>query len=176
MKHILKAGIAALALFSANNAQAQPPAPAQPLADLMKWEGKWAGEAVLKMEGKTYTVHYTVDFEKTADGSGIQMMEGFSHPELGTLVGQNLIGYNNNDGKIHWFSVDNFGTSHEHLGMWKAANHFYMEARENQKGKKFVERIDANVPDAGTLMFRLVGLLDGKVFEEVTCTFHRVNG
>lgn len=176
MNKILKASLATLAFFFFNNAYAQMAPPAQPLAELMKWEGKWIGEANLKMDGKSYTVHYTADFQKTADGSGMQMMEGFTHPDLGTYVGENLIGYNGNDKKIHWFSVDNMGTAHEHLGSWKSPGHFHMEAREIQKGKKFVERIDAKVPDAGTMEFHLTGSLDGKVFEEISCTFHRNNG
>jgi hypothetical protein len=176
MKNILKAVITAALTFSAFFLHAQPAAPAQPLADLMKWDGKWAGEATLKMEGKTYKVQYSADFEKTADGSGIQMMEGFTHPELGTYVGENLIGYNSYDKKIHWFSVDNMGTAHEHLGYWKSPTHFYMEAHEKQNGKSFVERIDANVSNAGTMEFHLVGSLEGKVVEDITCTFHRVNG
>ena len=56
------------------------------------------------------------------------MDEWFSDPEIGTMKGVNLIGYIPNDGLIHWFSVDNMGTAHVHIGSWDTPDHFSMQA------------------------------------------------
>jgi hypothetical protein len=102
------------------------------------------------------------------------MEEGFTDPALGTLVGNNLIGYNVHDGKIHWFSVDNFGTAHEHLGNWISEDHFYMEANEIQNKKKFLEKINLKFKGKNEVELTLIASLDGKVFEEIKVDFYRL--
>jgi len=101
------------------------------------------------------------------------MEESFSSPDLGELKGYNLIGYNSRDEKIHWFSVDNFGTTHEHLGYWISDNHFFMGVTEKKEGKKFEELIDFIFVDNDHLAFHLVGKIANTIFEDVTGTFER---
>ncbi|MGE5313633.1 MAG: hypothetical protein ACM3Q4_02965 [Acidobacteriota bacterium] len=154
-------------------AQEQPAKTPEPLARLFQIEGCWEGPAELSMNGKTYRFTYSGDFRPTADGSGLSMDESFTHPELGTMKGANLIGYNANDGKIHWMSVDNFGTTHEHLGRWLTPQHFTMQANEIVDGKKFVEDIDLTFPSPGTMNFHLKAMLDGQTIEEGSASFTR---
>lgn len=163
---------AALLLFAMNrvNAQETP----QALSNLMRLEGHWEGQATLVLEGKTYTFPYHADFKKTAEGSGLLMEEWFNSAELGKLTGTNLIGYNANDGKIHWFSVDNFGTTHDHTGTWKGREHFYMETTETMQKKKYVEKINMIFKGNDTLELSLVATLGGKEYEKVSVTFQRV--
>lgn len=173
-----------MALFAISLAQTGTPSMPEPLAKLMMWEGMWEAQATLSLEGKSYPLAYHADFRKTADGNGLIMEERFDHPDLGNLRGSNLIGCNANDGKIHWFSVDNFGTVHEHVGMWKSPDHFFMEARETMapamengkpagKQRRYLERIDFHVKGRNTLEFNLVATIDGKPYEEITGTFTR---
>jgi hypothetical protein len=172
-KIILQAII--IVLLSANapfRTQAQNQMPVA-LTNLMKLLGKWEGKATLMTGGQKHEFTYYVDFKKTADGSGLYMDEWFTDAQLGTMKGSNLIGYNNNDNKIHWFSVDNFGTAHDHLGVWKTNNHFYMQANEIQQKKKFLEKIDLVFKDDNTLEFALVSTLDNKEIEKGSAVFHR---
>jgi hypothetical protein len=159
--------------FVTTQMQAQQPKTPEALAGIMRLAGYWEGPADLIMEGKVFHVTYSADFKSTADGNGLYMDEWFSHPELGALKGANLIGYNANDGKIHWMSVDNFGTAHEHLGAWKSPDHFFMQANEKQKGKKFVESIDMTFKSDDLMEFHLVSTLGGKVTSEGKATFRR---
>lgn len=48
-------------------------------------------------------------------GSGLYMDESATMSDLGKLDGGNIIGYDPYDKKLHWFSVDNFGTTHDHI-------------------------------------------------------------
>jgi hypothetical protein len=176
MKTNYKAGFMAVLLIftmkltSAQNSSEEVP---KALADILKFEGSWQGPATMTLEGKTYSFIYFADFKKTANGSGLTMDESFTIPELGSLVGANLIGYNSNDGNIHWFSVDNFGTTHEHIGNWISPGHFAMQVTEMQKGKKMVEKIDLVMKGNDQMDFSLVTSLDGAVFEKGNATFQR---
>jgi hypothetical protein len=167
--------MAVVLIFTLNFSSAQNESDKVPkaLADIMKFEGYWQGPAKLTLEGKTYSFIYFADFKKTANGSGLTMDESFTIPELGTLVGANLIGYNSNDGNIHWFSVDNFGTTHEHIGNWISPNHFAMQVTEMQKGKKMFEKIDLVMKGNDQMEFSLVASLDDVVFEKGDATFKR---
>lgn len=174
MTNSFKWGLCGLALISMiqwNLAQNQIPGA---LAGLMRLEGSWEGPARMMLEGKNYQFTYTAVFKKAADGMGLTMEEGFTHSELGTLKGSNLIGFNANDGKIHWFSVDNFGTAHDHLGHWISEDHFYMQAGEIQQKKKFVEKINMKFNGKNQLELSLTASLDGKVFEEIRVDFQRI--
>lgn len=146
-----------------------------PLENLFRLEGSWAGEATLIYDGNTFNFMYYADFKKNDESSGMYMEEWFSHPDLGSLKGYNLIGYNSRDEKIHWFSVDNFGTCHDHPGYWKTADHFQMVAIEKHGGKKLEETIDIIFINENELSLKLVATLGGQVFQEVTVSFHRQN-
>lgn len=163
---------AVLLLFALNRVSAQETP--QALLNLMRFEGDWEGKATLVLEGKTYTFLYHANFKKTADGTGLLMEEWFNSAELGKLMGTNLIGNNANDGKIHWFSVDNFGTTHEHIGIWKSREQFYMETTETIQNKKYVEKINMIFKGNDTLELSLLATLDGKEYEKVSDVFQRV--
>ena len=144
-----------------------------PLENLFRLEGRWEGEATLILDGNTFNFTYYADFKKNDESSGMYMEEWFSHPDLGSLKGYNLIGYNARDEKIHWFSVDNFGTTHDHLGYWKTNDHFYMEATEKHQGKKFEEKIDIVFINENEISLHLVATIGGKLFEDAFVVFHR---
>ena len=144
-----------------------------PLENLFRLEGNWSGEATLILDGNTFNFIYYADFKKNDEGSGMYMEEWFSHPDLGSLKGYNLIGYNARDEKIHWFSVDNFGTCHDHLGFWKTNDHFYMETTEKHQGKKFEEKIDIVFINENEISLHLVATIGGKLFEDVVVVFKR---
>lgn len=168
-----KHGLIALIMgisFTATTAQTTT---VSPLENLFRLEGSWAGEATLILEGNTFTFMYYADFKKNDEGSGMYMEERFSHPDLGSLKGYNLIGFNARDQKIHWFSVDNFGTCHDHLGYWKTSDHFYMEATEKHGGKKFEEKIDLIFKSSDEMTLHLIATIGGQLFEDVVVIFHK---
>ncbi|MEO6133489.1 MAG: hypothetical protein ABIQ02_16735 [Saprospiraceae bacterium] len=143
------------------------------ITNFSKFVGNWNADANLTMDGKTYNLNYLVNGKLTADGNGLYVDESFSNPDLGTMIGENLVGYNPNDKKVHWFSVDNMGTAHEHIGDWINPNLFLMEHSEMQNGKKYIEKISMEFKNANTLEFNLVATLDGKEVQKGTGTFKK---
>jgi hypothetical protein len=167
-KHSLLILITGLSFITAN---AQTP-----LENLFRLEGSWAGEATLFYDGNTFNFAYYAEFKKNDESSGMYMDEWFSHPDIGTLKGYNVIGFNARDQKIHWFSVDNFGTCHDHLGYWKTNDHFYMEATEKHGGKKFEEKIDITFKSDDEITLHLIATIGGQLFQDVLVIFRKQSG
>lgn len=169
----MKTKITMLALMiglGVSNAHSQIP---EALSNIFRLEGNWQGPATLVLDGNTYNFTYYANFTRNPENSGLYMVESFSHPDLGELKGYNLIGYNSRDERIHWFSVDNFGTTHDHIGYWKSPDHFYIETTEKHGGKKFEELIDITFQGNDQVSIHLVGQLASVVFQDVTVTFTR---
>jgi hypothetical protein len=165
--------LATLFCLAALTASAQEKKPEMPdaIKNFIRFQGKWDAEVVMTLNGKPNKVSYHVACRRVADGSGFYMDEWFNDSTLGNLKGGNLFGYNPYDKKIHWFSVDNMGTCHEHVGEWKTPDHFYMEYNGMQDGKKYVEKIDMTLKDANNMDFKLTATLDAKEVQRVEGTF-----
>jgi hypothetical protein len=161
------------ALTAERTLQAQTPAPPEAWKKMLRLDGLWEGPATAEMNGKTYRFTYFADFKPAADGNGLYMEEWFSDPELGKMKGSNLIGYNPFDHMIHWFSVDNFGTTHDHTGSWKSEDEFVMEHQGMQEGKKYMETIILTFQGEDKMKLTLLGTLDGNTNENIWCDFQR---
>jgi hypothetical protein len=150
MKNQVLSGIIAIAtLLASYETKAQTPVQWERTLQL---EGVWSGLAELNLGGQIFNVVYNTDFRLVIDGNGMTMDEGFSDPNLGELKGANLIGYSPYDDQIHWFSVDNFGTAHEHTGTWLNPKHFRMEHHSTMDGLPFSEYIDFRLRANNTRM------------------------
>ncbi len=170
MKNQVRSGIIAVVMLSFNAASAQTPVQWERTFQL---EGVWSGLAELNLGGQIFNVVYNTDFRLVIDGNGMTMDEGFSDPNLGELKGANLIGYNPYDDQIHWFSVDNFGTAHEHAGSWLNHKHFYMEHHSTQNGLPFAEYIDFRMRANNTRIFvKLIATLGPDTIETITGTLY----
>jgi hypothetical protein len=132
------------------------------LTKLMVLEGKWEGNATAKMGEKSYNFSLHSEFTKLPGGSGLTMHEWAEIPDMGKFDGTNLIGFDPYDKKIHWYTVDNMGTTHEHVGLWKNDKEFYMEHQSQREGKKFVEQISTIFTDPKTVSLSIKETLDGQ--------------
>ena len=164
------AGIAAVGIA----AQEGTLLPTEAARNLSKFAGDWVADATLTIEGKPHKVQYHLSGREIADGNGVYVDEWFTDKELGTLRGGNLIGYDPYDGKIHWFSVDNQGTTHEHVGAWTTPDHLVVEHDGTRDGKPYVEKLDVVVRSGGALEFHLVGTLGGRETERGEGVFRKV--
>lgn len=170
---LLTLALGALGALTAARALADEPAgPAPSLARLMTLEGRWVGQCQAVMGGKTYSLEYHADFHRTKDGSGLQMTEWFDSSDLGAFRGENLIGFDPITKKIRWFSVDNLGTTHEHVGDWTSPTRFSMEHRGVREGKKEVETVSMDLRGEN-LFVHIVATLGGKKGQELSGTFRR---
>ncbi len=144
-----------------------------PVQNLMQFMGRWQAEAVLVIEGKIYKVNYNIAGRTIASGMGLLIDESFTDTALGSMKGTSLVGLNPNDSKIHWYSVDNMGNTHDHSGTWKTPENLVLEFIEMQGGKKYVEKIDFTFKSRNELLFTLLATLDGKEVKKANATFKR---
>lgn len=165
--------ILVLMLSFAVYAQMEPPTVPDAVNGLKKFVGRWNSDATLVIEGKSYKVDYHVEGREIAEGNGVYLDEWFTSPELGALKGGNLVGYDPYDSKIHWYSVDNMGTTHEHVGAWQTPDHLFVEHQGMRDGKRFVEKIEFRFNGTNELRFKLVATLDGKEVEAGEGIFKR---
>ena len=175
MKRKIQQFLLSTGLFATASALGQTSAPmSSQLKMLLQFKGYWeTNAATMQTEGKDYKFAYYADFKTTSDNNGIVMHEWATIPGMGKLDGTNLAGINMYDGKVHWFSVDNMGTTHEHVGEFADSKHFSMTYRGMQEGKAYVETLNMEFTDANTLKLKQVATLDGNEVELITGTFHR---
>ena len=177
MKKIFYCPLIITALFFTLPALAQTStgnAAAIQLKRLLQLDGNWQAPAtILLKDGKKQAFTYYADFKKTADDNGLTMNEWADIPGIGKLVGANLVGIDPSDEKIHWFSVDNMGTTHEHIGEFTDGQHFKMVYKGNREGKEYIETLTLTLNDPDNMDFNLSATLDGKGEAMISGTFQR---
>ena len=141
--------------------------------NLEKFIGTWDGNATLTIDGVSHKFVYYVNCKMTSGGNGLRVMEWFTDKDLGSMKGDNLAGYNPYDMKIHWFSVDNMGTTHEHTGEWLSPDHLFMEHDGLQNGKSYIEKIDFTFVGKNEMSFKMRSTLDGADAGTGEAVFHK---
>ena len=172
MKKILITLCALLLLHSASVADQEP---AQAQKNLPQFVGKWESKnASIEMDGKTIHTNYHTDFKTAADGTGITMHEWFTAEGLGQYVGENIVGYDPNTGQIHWYSIDNTGTCHDHYGYWINNKHLFVQYQGVVDGKMYVEQLDMEFISATEMHIKIVGMINGTVTQRIDGTFKKM--
>lgn len=150
-------------------AQEQP----QAQKNLAQFVGKWSSPDIkMTIAGKTYTGQYTFDCEPVNENTGIIAHEKFVNSELGTMLAENLVGYDPNLQQMHIYTIDNMGTTHDHVGYWIDNNHLFVEYQGVMEGKIYVEQIDMVFQD-NKMTVKLNAMLNGEVFEQAKGSFVR---
>ena len=170
MKSIIKLITAIALILQTGISTAHSPNPMQAFLDL---KGHWEGKVDLNLGGTQFNVTYLLDFEKASDNNAVVMYEKCTIPGVGTLNGSNLIGYDPYDGKYHWFSVDNFGTTHDHIGSFSDPAHFYMEHQSVREGSVFLEKIWIDWINANSVKIKLIATTNGVVEQTLEGVFKR---
>jgi hypothetical protein len=139
--------------------------------NLMQFAGKWKSSDVkLTMGGKTYTGEYTFDCSAVNGNTGIVAHEKFVNAELGTMLAENLVGYDPNLQQVHIYTIDNMGTTHDHAGYWIGNNHLFVQYQGVMEGKMYLEQIDLVFQD-NKMMLSLKAMLNGEIFEQAKGSF-----
>jgi hypothetical protein len=154
-------------------AQTETPPTPEILKRVLSLEGKWEAKGYMQMGGKSYSFRYFMHYRKTADGNGLYMDENATIPGVGKLIGGNIIGFDPFEQKLHWFSVDNLGTTHDHIGELIDKNHLRLIHESQREGKTYREEIDFVWKSPKEVYVKLIGTLDGKTEEVLEGTFVR---
>ena len=134
--------------------------------------GSWHANLNQTVNKKVQVIDYTIVFSSIADGSGVYMEETAKSPE-GTYLCSNLVGYDPYEKKLHWYSVDNMGTAHDHVAKWKSPDHFVLTHNSLRNGKKYSEDVDMVFSGDKSIAMKYTEKLDGKVTVKSEGTFER---
>jgi hypothetical protein len=160
-----------LCFILAANAQTAPTEKPAVLKKLLSMTGNWEGTGTMKEGGKTTNFPYLLNVKKTADGTGILAVEEADIPGMGKMMGTNIAGYNSDENLIHWYTIDNMGTTHDHLGKLIDKNHYQMVYEIKTKDNKaFKELINVIFEGKDKLNMDLVITIDGQVQMEETAS------
>lgn len=162
-----------IVLESTLYAQTETPSTPEILKRVLSLEGKWEGKATMQIGGKTYHFQYFMHFRKMADGNGLYMDEHATIPDVGKLFVGNIIGFDPFEQKLHWFSADNFGTTHDHIGKLIDKNHLRLVHESQREGKTYREEIDFVWKSPKEIYAKLIGTLDGQTEEILEGTLVR---
>lgn len=143
----------------------------QILEKALSLEGVWEADATLKMGGQTINFKYRFEFKKIVQGQGLYVEEGGDVPGVGVLSGATLVGFDPHGGKLHWFSIDNLGTTHDHIGELVNENHLRLTHQSQKEGKDFSETIDFIWKSPTEITAKLIATVGEETEEELTGTF-----
>ncbi|MEI6575996.1 MAG: hypothetical protein WCO63_07460 [Bacteroidota bacterium] len=140
--------------------------------DLQRFVGNWeCKNSKYNVGGKDYVIDYHFNAKTAIDGAGVVADEFFDHPELGKLRSLNMVNYDPGSSQIHWYTIDNFGTCHDHLGSWTDKDHFSFQVKGLNKGKAFVEKCSCEFSGDNKLTFKITTEEDGKLISSASGLF-----
>ena len=145
---------------------------AMELRDLEKFVGIWDSDATITVDSVPHQVKYHMNFRRTADSYGLNMDEAFTDSALGDLRGANLIGYGE-DKKLHWYHVDNMGSTYERVGQWVDSDNLTFTYAVKKGEKKYDETISYTFKGNDLFSYKQSNYVDGKEIKKMTGRFTR---
>ncbi|MGW8316454.1 MAG: hypothetical protein ACWGNV_12695 [Bacteroidales bacterium] len=149
-------------------AQDQP----QAQKNLMQFVGKWKSTDIqMVIGGETYGGVYTFDCSAVNMNTGVLAHEKLVSEQLGTMMAENLLGYDPNLQLLHLYTIDNFGTAHDHFGEWIDSKHMFLQYQGVLEGKVYLEQLDIVFNDPNTMVLNMTAMLNGEIFQQASGTF-----
>ncbi len=140
---------------------------------LDKFLGSWKGTLTDIHQKEQTQVTAQITFKPVAGGWGLYAEELDSDPKSGELKGVDLMGYDPYAKKLHCYTVDNTGTTHDHLCTWKSDNVFYMEHNSMRDGKSYQEKITCTFKGKDQIDFKLETFIGGQLDETLAGLYNR---
>lgn len=135
--------------------------------NLQRFVGNWVCKNIsLTIGDKTYGGEYSFNCKTAIDGKGIYAEESYENTDLGKMHGLDMAGYDPNLQNIHWYTIDNQGICHDHIGYWTDKDHFYMEYQGIVEGTVYVEKIYFSFLSDNKVEFKLIGENNGVVTQK----------
>ena len=143
--------LCALALLAPASALADDALP-KPVADLERIVGDWTGTGSLRMGKDTAKLAATWSCERTSAKFGVLCRFHVTGiPGVPSYEETDLLGYEPNAQRYHWYSVTNAGETHDHVASVAGAkdDNLRFVFTGTQEGKPFEEVIDLGFSSGG---------------------------
>ena len=142
--------LAVLSMVAAAVAADNAPAPPSGSANFSQFIGTWSGEGLYRDAGKPEVkVRMKVDCRPAGGGWGVRCDFNMTSPEM-NYQESDLFGFDQESGQVHWFSIDNAGSVHDHKGTWIGGSRLSVR---HTGGNNFIESIELSFKDRNTMAF-----------------------
>jgi hypothetical protein len=125
---------------SSSSAVADDSAPSPSMQAIKRNIGNWSGKGSITSDGKTHDVKMTWRCVDAAAGAGVRCHGEITGLPDFTYVLDDLWGYSQADGLVHWYTITNAGEVHDHRGHFDAGGG-QLSADLAMDGKVFSEVI-----------------------------------
>ncbi len=149
-----------------------PKLPAQ-VRTMYRLVGDWTAKGgQLTIDGKRHTFDFAVSCAPASAGVAIACQAHFDIEGMGRFEESDLFGYDAGGGRYHWFSVDDFGDTHDHVALPPADGQPIVFAYSGVvDGKPMQEVISLGFDQGGTKIdFRVDQIVGGKPAGLMTAT------
>jgi hypothetical protein len=151
-----------LSLSSGLIAQENAPAIPEQAKKLQMFVGTWEGTGSMTMGDMKHDIKITHINEPIADGWGFKNTEINEMDGMKAYRGNSLFGYDAGGGKVHMYTVSNYGDCHDHAGNWTGENSLRLQYDGIQDGKPMTEVINITADSPTKYHFTGNVKVDGK--------------
>jgi len=138
-----------LALLAPASALADDALP-KPVADLERLVGEWHGSGSLRAGKDTAKLAATWSCARTSAQFGVLChFRVTGIPGVPSYEETDLLGYEPNAQRYHWYSVTNAGETHDHVGSGASGDALRFVFKGTQEGKPLEEVIDLGFSSGG---------------------------
>jgi len=175
MKKIILAVALLISISGLNELRSQTKPMAKPeiLQKIMSWKGDWEANITSKMGDKVTNFVYHINWSVASDGNAVLGKEWMDVPGMGKMSATHLVGYNMDDNRVHWFTVDNMGGSMDQMTEMTGDNKMRISYSGKRGGKSTQTTADLVLKNNNTVEFNLVAMTDGKTDRTMMGTFMR---
>lgn len=125
----------------------------KPVADMECLVGKWKGGGSVVMGKDKANVQVTWDCARTSAKFGVMCKFHVTGiPGVASYDETDLMGYEPNTDKYHWYSVTNAGETHDHVASVPKGDSIQFVFEGTQEGKPLKEVIDLKIDDRSKVM------------------------
>ena len=176
-----KAAFMMLALFSmflVRSAMAQDMSAEKPeiVKRVMTMVGNWQANMTQTMGNQSTQVTDKINFQSTAGDHGLLGMETMETPNHKQYFATHLVGWDPMTKQLHWYIVDNMGTTNDSQGELVDPNHVRLTNTSNMEGKTSKTEVNLVWQNDDWIKFNLVQTVNGAVKESMQGDFKRSEG
>ena len=137
--------------------------------------GTWRVEGTLATHGSSFALRGTVEFYPAAAGWGILILNKLHIEGLGWYEEVAILGYNSDDGQVHFFSLTNTGAANDHKGSWRDATNLELLYESQQRGRPYREVVLLSVLGPNELTIHEVDTIAGQPETTMSVALCRVD-
>lgn len=125
--------------------------------------GEWTLGGTLQMGADTFAISGDWSMTRAAGGWGVRSVLRGQVEGLGAMLEDDLLGFDQESGLIHLYSLTNTGNVHDHTGPWRDDGGLDLVYEGTQQGQPYREEIELRRDGEGRFTVRAVEHVGGEV-------------